>query len=247
MASSTSPASVIATTAELETFLSAIPPSTTLYLDLEGQSLCRHGTISLITILLHPQKIVRLVDVLSLGKSAFTTTSKDGKKSLKSIFEDPTVPKCLWDVRNDADALLALYNVNLAGVTDIQLLENASRRRDKTYLYGLDKAIQSDLRLRYPDYSRWKNTKTAITALMRSNIFAVRPLDAKTIQYCANDVVHLPSLRDLYLKRIKPDWLEKAKQESARRVEEVHSPSYQPHSPNKKMGPWGSGTDGGSQ
>ena len=44
-------------------------------------------------------------------------------KTLKSIFEDPDIPKCLGDVRNDAEALWALYHVGLAGVTDIQFLE----------------------------------------------------------------------------------------------------------------------------
>jgi len=79
---------------ELEAFLSTIPSSSTLYLDLEGNSLSRHGTISLITILVYPQKVVRLIDVLVLGKSAFITASNSGK-TLKSIFEDPDIPKCL--------------------------------------------------------------------------------------------------------------------------------------------------------
>ena len=35
---------------------------------------------------------------------SFTTASDDGK-TLKSILEDPDIPKCLWDVLNDVDAL----------------------------------------------------------------------------------------------------------------------------------------------
>jgi exonuclease 3'-5' domain-containing protein 1 len=79
---------------------------------------------------------VRLIDVFILRKLAFTTASNNGK-TLKSILEDPDVPKCAWDVRNDADALWALYHIGLAGVTDIQLLENASHTGDKTYIRGL--------------------------------------------------------------------------------------------------------------
>ena len=30
-------------------------------------------------------------------------------ETLKSILEDPDIPECAWDVRNDADALWALY------------------------------------------------------------------------------------------------------------------------------------------
>jgi hypothetical protein len=69
----------------------SILPSSTLYLDLEGNRLSRHGTISLITILIHPQRVVRLIDVLVLGKPAFTTASNNGK-TLKSILEDPDIP-----------------------------------------------------------------------------------------------------------------------------------------------------------
>ena len=92
MTTSASTPTLISSVPELETFLSSIPPSSTLYLDLEGNCLSRHGTISLITILIHPQRVVRLIDILVLGKSAFTTASNNGK-TLKSIFEDPDIPK----------------------------------------------------------------------------------------------------------------------------------------------------------
>ena len=128
---------LISSVPELEAFLSSIPRSSIIYLDLEGSSLSRHGTVSLIAVLIHPQRVVRLIDVFVLGTAAFTTASNNGK-TLKSILEDPDIPKCAWDVRNDADALWALYHVGLAGVIDIQLLENASRAGDKTYICGLD-------------------------------------------------------------------------------------------------------------
>ncbi|KAH6972997.1 ribonuclease H-like domain-containing protein [Ilyonectria sp. MPI-CAGE-AT-0026] len=242
MAVPTAATTLISSTAELEAFISSIPPSSTLYLDLEGNCLCRHGTISLITILLHPQGVVRLIDVLSLGKSTFTTTSKDGK-SLKSILEDPGIPKCLWDVRNDADALWALYQVGLANVIDIQLLENASRVGKKTYLYGLNKAIQFDLKLKFVELNRWIRSKKEIKRLMPTNIFAIRPVEAKTAQYCTNDVIHLPDLHALYLRRISADWLARAKEESSRRVGEARSPTSETRSAIKALGPWGSGTE----
>ena len=224
----------------LEAFLSSIPPSSTIYLDLEGDSLSRHGTIALIILLIHPQKIVRLIDISILGKSAFTTASNNGK-TLKSILEDPNISKCAWDVRNDADALWALYQVGLAGVTDIQLLENASRVGVKTYLRGLDKCVQFDLKLGFMETNRWIRTKKEIKSLMSADIFAARPIEDKTAQYCVNDVIHLPELHAVYLKRIAGDWLAKVMEESARRVAEAHSPGYEPQSSSKKLGPWGSG------
>jgi len=240
MATSTSVTKLISTTAELEAFLSSIQASTTLYLDLEGQNLSRNGSISIITILAHPEGIIGLVDVLSLGESTFTTVSKEGK-SLKSILEDPSIIKCFWDVRNDADALWAHYKIGILGVIDIQLLENVSRAGGNTYLYSLQKAIQVDLKLGRLDSNHWNNTKNEIKGLMSSNLFSKRPMETKTIQYCENDVVHLPKLRQFYLGRMKPDWLAKAKEESLRRVEEAHAPGYEPHSEKKKFGPWGSG------
>jgi exonuclease 3'-5' domain-containing protein 1 len=50
-------------------------------------------------------------------------------------------------------------------------------------------------------------------------------------------------LHALYLKRIQGDWLGRVIEESVRRVAEAHSPSYEPQSPTKKLGPWGSGTE----
>jgi exonuclease 3'-5' domain-containing protein 1 len=241
MTTSASTLTLISAVPELEAFLSSIPPSSTLYLDLEGNCLSRHGTITLITILIHPQRVVRLIDVLVLGNLAFTTASNNGK-NLKSIFEDPDIPKCAWDVRNDADALWALYHVGLAGVTDIQLLENASRADDKTYACGLDNSVQLDLKLGFMETYRWIRTKKEVQSLMPTNVFAARPIDAKTAQYCVNDVMHLPDLHALYLRRIKGDWLTMAMEESARRVADAHSPGYDPQSPTKKLGPWGSGT-----
>jgi exonuclease 3'-5' domain-containing protein 1 len=97
---STSPSlltpALISSVPELVGFLSSIPSSSTLYLDLEGKNLSRNGTISIITILIYPQKIVYLIDILALGERAFTTISSTRKqgKTFKSIFEDPGITKC---------------------------------------------------------------------------------------------------------------------------------------------------------
>ena len=49
-------------------------------------------SISLITILIYLRKVVRLIDVLILGKTAFTTVLNNGK-TLKSVLKDPDDPK----------------------------------------------------------------------------------------------------------------------------------------------------------
>lgn len=237
MASSSSTTALVSSVKDLEAFLSSIPSTSTIYLDLEGHSLGRHGNVSLMTILLHPQGVVKVIDVLSLGKSAFTTRSKDGK-SLQSIFEDPDTPKLLWDVRNDADALWASYQIRLSGVLDVQLLELGSRSGNKTYLCGLEKAIKQDLALDCTVRDRWVRCKEETKKLMPTNVFAIRPVEDKTIQYCVNDVTHLPRLHAVYSNRIGRDWLVEAKEESLKRLTEARSPTYNPQSTTKALGPW---------
>jgi exonuclease 3'-5' domain-containing protein 1 len=75
---------------ELQKFLPVLSKSTALYLDIEGWNLCRHGTISIITILSHPSNQAQLIDVSALGDLAFSTTLEDGK-SFRSILEDHSI------------------------------------------------------------------------------------------------------------------------------------------------------------
>lgn len=244
--------SLISTPRELREFLSSVPPRSTLYVDLEGDNVCRHGTVSLITILIHQLQEIHIIDVLTLGYAAFTTVSDSGE-TLKAILEDPSITKCFWDVRNDADALWAHYEVDLAGVVDIQLLENASRQtgRDKEYLAGRDMAISNDLNSsigvmnvardprpgsfwmpfqRYVDEG--DNDIRDFPPVLR------RPLDKDTVVKCTRGVLHLRGLRDVYMKRISIAWLGKVRQESAKRIAEAHAGDYVPQSPMEAKGPW---------
>ena len=154
MATPVSPPTLLSSLPDLHDFLSSIPQSSTLYLDLEGTKLSRNGTLSIITILVHPTQAACLIDVQTLGNSAFITAGSNGK-TLKVLLEDSRTSKCLWDVRNDADALWAHHQIRLAGVTDLQLLENASRAGDKTYVRGLDLCVEKNLGLKFMELHRW--------------------------------------------------------------------------------------------
>lgn len=231
---------LIGNISELRNFLSILSKSSVLYLDIEGWNLSRHGTVSIITILAHPSNQAQFIDVSALGDLAFSTASEEGK-TLRSILEDHSICKYIWDVRNDANALWFHYGVSLGGITDLQLLEAASRSDDKTYVRGLDKCVENDLDLGFMKTNRWLRTKQDIKKLMRTDVFSIRPLGPKTMEYCQNDIIHLPALHELYMARIKPEWLTKAKEESDRRVTEARSPGYDPQSEGKKLGPWGSG------
>ncbi|KAH7311520.1 ribonuclease H-like domain-containing protein [Stachybotrys elegans] len=244
MASSTQSATsptLVSSLPDLQAFLSSITSSSILYLDLEGKKLSRNGTLTLMAVHIQPAQATSLIDVQTLGKAAFITSSADNK-TLKSILEDPSTPKLLWDVRNDADALWAHYGVGLEGVTDVQLLENAYRSGDKTYVRGLKACVQADLKLKAMEINRWTQTKKEVQDLMARDIFSCRPLDPKVMQYCVNDVVYLPALHDIYTRHLDRQSLEQVKYESARRVALARDPAYNPESEMKKLGPWGSGS-----
>ena len=83
------------------------------------------------------------------------------------------------------------------------------------HVHGLDKSIQSKLKLGFMKIHRSIRIKE-IQSRMSADVFATRPIDAKTAQYCVNDVIHLPDLHALYLRRITVDWLAVATEESAR-------------------------------
>ena len=191
------PAVIISTLTILQSFLTEITPGTTLYIDLEGANLSRHGTITLLTAHLQPQNTTYLIDVQSLGHATFTTPTRTPKtitkatrlwsqlhipptttpkttqtpqrwhpippsqrppptaplsqrqrqRTLQTILQDPTIEKCLWDARADADALYWLHGVRLAGVYDLQLLEFFTRPawgRGK-HVKGLAKCVEGDL------------------------------------------------------------------------------------------------------
>jgi exonuclease 3'-5' domain-containing protein 1 len=107
-------------------------------------------------------------------------------------------------------------------------MENASRAGPKTFVSGLEKAIQRDLSLGYAETQRWTNTKKGITSLMSTDIFAVRPMDSKTVEYCVNDLLYLPNLRAFYLDRLKGDWPAKVIDATNHRIQEAYSAGYQP-------------------
>lgn len=128
---------IISTVSQMTTLLKSvsIPTLTTsapsLYFDVEGINLSRHGSISIIE--LHHKPSSRpdeshryLIDVHILGFLAFSTPSAEGV-SLKMILESPKTPKVFFDVRTDSDAMYALFGIKLAGIIDLQLMEVASR------------------------------------------------------------------------------------------------------------------------
>ncbi|KAK4444190.1 ribonuclease H-like domain-containing protein [Podospora aff. communis PSN243] len=249
---------VISTVPALAAFLSTITPYSELYIDLEGENLCRYGTISIVTVLVHyvnypsqPQDTTRLIDVATLGELAFTTpSSTDPDTTLKYILESTSIPKYLWDARNDADALWAHYHVALGGVTDVQLMENASRVGNREFLCGLDKAIQQDLGMDNLEFDEWSRTKTSVAwkiSCRIAGIFTDRPMAEDVVRYCLGDVQYLPRLYAVYERRLSADEMESVRVESKYRLEDARASDYEPSGWSNRYGPWGAGPDSESE
>lgn len=89
---------------------------------------------------------VYLIDVHNLGDLAFSTVGIENTNvTLKSILEDMTIPKVLFDVRNDSNALYFLYNIKLQGIHDLQVMQAATNRG--SFILGLGKCIANILHI----------------------------------------------------------------------------------------------------
>lgn len=219
-----------------------------LFVDLEGYDLCRHGRIALITIYASPLATTYLVDVTILGEASFTTEGDNlPGKTLKSLLEDKTVPKALFDCRNDSDALYNLYKVDMGGVIDLQLMELATRkRRQKAYVSGLARTIKDYGGLSPEALAEWEEVKQYGKKIFDTEdpeaaglAFEERPLDEKLIQYSIQDATLLPVLYDTFDKSIQPLWRKKVEEETFWRLQLARQTVYYGRNANAmRQGPW---------
>ncbi|KAJ5154820.1 uncharacterized protein N7500_010259 [Penicillium coprophilum] len=207
------------------------PPS--LYIDLEGINLSRHGSISILQIYVLPHKETYIVDIYSLQEKAFLQTAS-GKEdqTLLGILESPHIPKVFFDVRNDSDALFSHFNVKLAGVIDLQLMELATSLFPRRYVSGLLKCIERDALLTTHELQFWKASKEKGLKLFAPehggsyDVFNVRPLPDDVLEYCVQDVKFLPRLWVQYNQNISRSWAEKVTTETLNRVKHSQTATY---------------------
>ncbi|OQN95562.1 hypothetical protein B0A48_18497 [Cryoendolithus antarcticus] len=216
--------------------------SASISLDLEGLNLSRNGSISIVQIWIPFLEQAFLLDVHTLGRQAFSVVNREGK-TIKSILESDRLNKYLFDVRNDADALYALFDVQLAGVTDVQLLELATRRGPKHVLCGLAACIEEERVIPSLAVLEWKSTKLQVVEMLKAkcsgscDVFNTRPLSQLLINYCVGDVQFLPALSDVYKKRLNKYWSEEVQVETVQRLEQSRSLNYIPQGKHKIFGP----------
>jgi exonuclease 3'-5' domain-containing protein 1 len=218
------------------------PPS--LYMDLEGVKLSRHGSVSILQIYVLPVNRTYLVDIHTLQNAAFTTMGTRGH-SLKTILESATIPKVFFDIRNDSDALYTHFNIHVAGIVDLQLMELATRTGWKKRVSGLAKCIErGEASMSSVEKQRWAANKEVGMKLFDPErggsyeVFNVRPLPENIKQYCMQDVQFLPRLWQCYHSKLTPLWREKVERETKARIRLSQSASYVSHGPHKALGPW---------
>jgi exonuclease 3'-5' domain-containing protein 1 len=234
--------------------LSSIQPPTTplsppsLYLDIEGQNLGRHGKISILSVFIYPGNEVYLIDVHTLQDNAFTTTNEQGS-SLKSVLESSEVPKGFFDIRNDSDALFSLFGIKVAGIHDLQLMELACRQGSRRRVSGLAKCIEIDL-AGGPDQAAAARTLRAKQDGKRiwdpqhggtHAAFNTRPMPPAVAEYCSADVAMLPSLWKAYIRKIGSDenmfWRREVRLKTLDRIKESQKATYNPQGGDKSFGP----------
>lgn len=218
------------------------PPS--LYIDIEGVNLSRHGTVSILQIYVQPADRTYLIDIHTLKETAFTTEGTRGH-SLKSIFESDAIPKAFFDVRNDSDALYSHFGVHLAGVEDIQLMELATRTWSKRCINGLAKCMErGDAAMSDAEKRQWAENKEAGRKLFAPErggnfeVFNVRPMLESIKQYCMQDVKFLPRLWQRYNPKLTPLWRGKVEVETSARIRLSQSATFNGKGRHMALGPW---------
>lgn len=224
-----------------------------MYIDLEGVGLSRHGSVSILTLLVDtqtPNRKVYLIDVHTLAAKAFNTSGVQ-QKTLKDILQDKMIPKVFFDVRNDSDALFAHYGVALQGVQDVQLMESATRKTtaSRKFVKGLSKCTEENVVM--ADYgghlASWKQAKEKGERLFKPEgggtyeVFNRRPIPQDIVSYCVGDVQYLPELRNKFWRGRDRQWEDLIREVSMKRVSLSQEPAYQPYGQNRAVSPWSRG------
>ncbi|KAI9041805.1 ribonuclease H-like protein [Aspergillus affinis] len=218
------------------------PPS--LFIDLEGVDLGRTGSISIMQIYIRPLNYTYLIDVYTLKDQAFSKKGASGK-TLRNILEAPEIPKVIFDVRHDSDALNHHYNVKLAGVQDLQLMELATRPRRSKFVSGLKKCVEHDLFMSEVERKAWVASKEKGIKLFAPErggsyeVFNERPLRKEIVRYCVEDVHYLPRLWDVYDRKLTPYWRTRVDLEGKNRVRLSQSSGFNGKSKNMALVPLG--------
>ncbi|KAG5992723.1 hypothetical protein E4U52_002568 [Claviceps spartinae] len=234
---------VVDSPAAILNLLGSIENVPTLYVDLEGCPLSRHGSISILMIYVPSLSTAYIVDVHTMGKFAFTIANAAGV-TLKAVLEASQINKVFFDVRNDSNALFYHFQVSLQGVQDLQLMELAARGKKRRLVAGLARAIKNDSPISKAEKMKWNQLKQSTACLFdprkrgRYEVFNDRPFRDGILEYCAGDVALLPGLYDVYNRKLTAEWRQRVRTATVDRVCLSQSASYVPNNRDNALGPW---------
>lgn len=201
------------------------------FIDLEGHNISSGGALSLLQVLVMKEEQVYLIDLVVLGKEAFSTSGSSGV-TLRSILESSTRFKAFFDVRTDSYALHRHFGIRLAGVHDIQLMAFASGRQSQRHVNGFAKCIEYDLYLLPAEKKSWLATKATGKKLFGPEfggsyaVFDERPLSDTIKMYCSQDVLLLPALWLHYYKMLSCSWFDRVLAESEKRIRDSQQSTF---------------------
>ncbi|KAK6499430.1 hypothetical protein TWF506_004058 [Arthrobotrys conoides] len=214
-----------------------IPKPPSVCLGVKGYKLSRFGTISLMTIYLSAVRTTYVIDMHRLGSDVFSTPGVAFKHStLKRILEDPEIKLIIYDCRNINDALYSKYGVDLSGVIDVQLYELAlTPQRNRMYLKSLASALEHTRVLSPAQLERWKRFRDVGDSLLAPPdgicAFHERPVRPDILEYCVQDVVHLPGIywnlfRQILASQNSMLWEYRIDHETTNRLNLAKAPYY---------------------
>ena len=232
----------------LDTLEASPTAQPTIFIDLEGVNLGREGQLCLIAIHHTVSNRSFVVDVHSLGAAVFSTTALDGQTTLKSILESPSIPKGIFDVRNDSAALYHGFGIRVRCMHDVQLLEIVSRPQRGAgswkYRSGLGKAIRDHSDMSAAEMNSWSTMKTTGVRLFAPDqggtyeVFKQRPLAQVLIPYSVNDVIHLPQLYRKFSCTLTEKLRTDVKSETERAIVQTLSPLFNGKGSHMSVSPW---------
>lgn len=198
------------------------------FLDLEGQNLGRDGTLDILQLYHRNSHTTYLVRIHKLGHDAFDTPGTETAMTLRGLLENEFIPKVLFDVRNDSDALFSHFGVKLRCVRDLQLMEVAARNDNKKWLNGLQTCLlKHGPLLGYPERC-FNRVKAWGRRQMNENptLFIEEPMSRRAQEYCAQDVQYLPWLYKYYSMYVNEAWWQMVLDKSKKRAEDSWEDNY---------------------
>ncbi|POR35319.1 Uncharacterized protein TPAR_04521 [Tolypocladium paradoxum] len=177
---------------------------TLLYLDIQGDNVSPHGSVSVLSVSFFKEPCPFLIDVLTLGEKAFSTPGTQTGRTLKDILESSEIKKAFFDVRSDAHALYHNYGIRLGGVQDLQVMEVVVRESpDKRSLRSFEDIMLGDIGLDSTEevqaFQKTMERRKRLVGLGTGgqNMFNQRPLPEDAATFCIFDVkfLHLMQFR----------------------------------------------------